>query len=121
MASWFGVLKAGAVAVTTMPLLRAGELATIAEIAKVDFALCDSRLTDELQRRSRFLPAEDEPLSLRLGQSLPADRLSCGLANLAATLGQTPGLSLVELAERAPICRLKVRLAAALLAEAGCL
>ena len=29
-ACWFGVLKAGAVAVTTMPLLRAGELSTIA-------------------------------------------------------------------------------------------
>src|SRR6187399_463969 len=37
VACWFGVLKAGAVAVTTMPLLRAGELATIAEIAGVDF------------------------------------------------------------------------------------
>ncbi|MGZ4443722.1 MAG: AMP-binding protein, partial [Nocardioidaceae bacterium] len=29
VACWFGVLKAGAVAVATMPLLRAGELATI--------------------------------------------------------------------------------------------
>ncbi|HEY7223554.1 MAG TPA: AMP-binding protein [Micromonosporaceae bacterium] len=49
VACWFAVLKAGAVAVTTMPLLRAGELATIAEIAKVDFALCDARFTDELE------------------------------------------------------------------------
>jgi 2-aminobenzoate-CoA ligase len=48
VACWFGVLKAGAVAVTTMPLLRAGELATIAEIAGVDFALCDHRFTDDL-------------------------------------------------------------------------
>jgi 2-aminobenzoate-CoA ligase len=31
-----------------MPLLRAGELATIAEIAGVDFALCDHRFTDDL-------------------------------------------------------------------------
>ncbi len=48
VACWFGVLKAGAVAVTTMPLLRAGELATVAEIAAVDFALCDARFVDEL-------------------------------------------------------------------------
>jgi 2-aminobenzoate-CoA ligase len=48
VACWFGVLKAGAVAVTTIPLLRAGELATIAEIAGVDFALCDWRFSDEL-------------------------------------------------------------------------
>jgi 2-aminobenzoate-CoA ligase len=31
-----------------MPLLRAGELATVAEIAAVDFALCDARFVDEL-------------------------------------------------------------------------
>ncbi|MGH3367093.1 MAG: AMP-binding protein [Nocardioidaceae bacterium] len=48
VACWVGVLKAGAVAVTTMPLLRSRELATIAEIAKVDFALCDHRLLEDL-------------------------------------------------------------------------
>jgi 2-aminobenzoate-CoA ligase len=48
VACWFGVLKAGGVVVTTMPLLRAGELATIAEIAHVDFALCDHRFTEDL-------------------------------------------------------------------------
>ncbi len=49
VACWFGVLKAGAVAVTTMPLLRSGELATIAQIADVDFALCDTRFTEDLR------------------------------------------------------------------------
>lgn len=48
VATWFGVLKAGAVAVTTMPLLRASELRTISEIAKVDLALCDHRFVDDL-------------------------------------------------------------------------
>ncbi|HEY1365185.1 MAG TPA: AMP-binding protein, partial [Xanthobacteraceae bacterium] len=38
-AAWFGVLKAGAVAVTTMPLLRASELSAIHEIAELDAAL----------------------------------------------------------------------------------
>jgi len=48
VASWFGVLLAGGVAVTTMPLLRAGELATIADISRVRLALCDERFTGEL-------------------------------------------------------------------------
>ncbi|HEY3016282.1 MAG TPA: AMP-binding protein [Nocardioides sp.] len=46
-ACWFGCLKAGAVAVTTMPLLRAGELATIREIAAIDLALVDYRFLDD--------------------------------------------------------------------------
>ncbi|MGI8666781.1 MAG: AMP-binding protein [Jatrophihabitans sp.] len=49
VACWLAVLKAGAVAVPTMPLLRAGELATIAEIARVDLALCDHRFLDDLR------------------------------------------------------------------------
>src|SRR6266550_166809 len=48
VACWFGAMKAGAVVVATMPLLRAGELATIGEIAKVDLALCDARHTADL-------------------------------------------------------------------------
>ncbi len=48
VACWLAVLKVGAVVVTTMPLLRAGELATIGRIARVQLALCDSRLTDDL-------------------------------------------------------------------------
>ncbi len=45
-ACWFGSLKAGAVVVTTMPLLRAGELATIHDIARLDAALVDHRFLD---------------------------------------------------------------------------
>src|SRR5215212_9004488 len=45
---WLAVLKAGGVAVTTVPLLRAGELTTIAQIAQVNLALCDHRFTDDL-------------------------------------------------------------------------
>src|ERR1700677_3096199 len=47
-ACWAGVIKAGAVAVTTMPMLRAGELATIASIARPSLALCDHRFTWDL-------------------------------------------------------------------------
>ncbi len=49
IAAWFAVMKAGAVAVTTMPLLRAGELRTIAEMAVVDLAICDHRFTGDLE------------------------------------------------------------------------
>jgi 2-aminobenzoate-CoA ligase len=47
-ACWLGVLKAGGVAVTTMPMLRAAELSSIGAIAQVRLALCDHRLTADL-------------------------------------------------------------------------
>jgi 2-aminobenzoate-CoA ligase len=49
VACWFGVLKTGAVVVTTMPLLRPGELSTVHEIARIDLALCDHRFTKDLE------------------------------------------------------------------------
>ncbi|MBV8066590.1 MAG: AMP-binding protein [Candidatus Eremiobacteraeota bacterium] len=49
-ACWFAVLKAGAIAVTTMPLYRAGELRFMMEKAQAKHALCDVRLRDELDR-----------------------------------------------------------------------
>ena len=45
---WLGVLKAGAVAVTTMSLLRSGELATICDVSRPTVALCDHRFTEDL-------------------------------------------------------------------------
>ena len=50
VACWFAVLKAGGIAVTTMPLLRARELAVILEKARITLALCDERLADELEQ-----------------------------------------------------------------------
>ncbi len=47
-ACWFAVMKAGGIAVGTMPLLRARELTDIITKARVSHALCDSRLADEL-------------------------------------------------------------------------
>ncbi len=47
-ACWFAVLKAGAIAVTTMPLYRASELRYMIEKARVSVALCDVRLAAEL-------------------------------------------------------------------------
>ena len=47
-ACWFGVVKAGAIAVATMPLLRAKELTDVVTKAEVTHALCDLRLAAEL-------------------------------------------------------------------------
>jgi 2-aminobenzoate-CoA ligase len=47
-AAWFAVLKTGAIAVTTMPMLRAVELAVVMQQARVSHALTDARLADEL-------------------------------------------------------------------------
>jgi 2-aminobenzoate-CoA ligase len=50
VACWFAVIKAGAIAVATMPLLRARELSYIIDKAKVSLALCDARLLDDLRQ-----------------------------------------------------------------------
>jgi 2-aminobenzoate-CoA ligase len=42
-AAWLGVLKAGGILVTTMPILRAGEIATLLERARVHHAIVDER------------------------------------------------------------------------------
>jgi 2-aminobenzoate-CoA ligase len=47
-ACWFAVMKAGGVAVATMPLLRAKELTDIIVKARISHALCDARLAGEL-------------------------------------------------------------------------
>src|ERR1700733_3309541 len=49
-ACWLAVLKAGGIAVTTMPLYRSTELRVILEKARVTHALCDVRLPDELSK-----------------------------------------------------------------------
>jgi 2-aminobenzoate-CoA ligase len=48
-ACWFGIIKAGCIAVATMPLLRAKELEVIVDKARIGAALCDVRLKDELE------------------------------------------------------------------------
>ncbi|QDG74917.1 AMP-binding protein [Labrenzia sp. PHM005] len=48
VACWLAATKAGAVVVNTMPMLRAGELGKIVDKAEIEFALCDTRLMDEM-------------------------------------------------------------------------
>jgi 2-aminobenzoate-CoA ligase len=61
---WLAVLRAGAVAVTTMPMLRAAELGVIIDKARIGLAISDDDLLPELQaaqagRRSLRLKAFD--------------------------------------------------------------
>ncbi len=72
-ACWFAVLKAGGIAVTTMPLYRSAELRVMIEKAKIERALCDARLRDELLRATTgalpmqildFNDPDDSPESL---------------------------------------------------------
>ncbi len=49
-ACWFAVMKVGAIAVASMPLLRARELLYMADFAQIRVALCDAVLADELHQ-----------------------------------------------------------------------
>ncbi|HEX5258335.1 MAG TPA: AMP-binding protein [Sphingomicrobium sp.] len=49
-AAWLGVLKAGGVAVSTMPLLRPGEITTVIERAQISHAIVDSRFIGDFRQ-----------------------------------------------------------------------
>ena len=56
-ACWFGVVKAGGIAVGTMPLLRARELTGIVAKAEITHALVDARLAEEITLARPQCPA----------------------------------------------------------------
>ena len=49
-ACWFAVVKAGGIAVATMPLLRAYELTYTCEKAQIRLALCDAGWAEEMEK-----------------------------------------------------------------------
>ena len=80
-ACWLAVVKAGGVAVATMPLYRAGELRYIIEKARVSLALCDARLRAALDDACADGPAmrivefaSDAPSALDAMMDRAADR-----------------------------------------------
>jgi 2-aminobenzoate-CoA ligase len=100
VACWFGVLRAGAVVVTTMPLLRPGELSTVHEIARIDVALCDHRFLDDLRASEvgsvPIVPyggEADDDLGRRVMQAshdfAPVETAADDIALLAFTSGTT--------------------------------
>mgnify|MGYP006086746145 FL=1 len=48
VACWLAATKVGAVVVNSMPMLRAGELIKYVDKAQIEFALCDTRLMEEM-------------------------------------------------------------------------
>jgi 2-aminobenzoate-CoA ligase len=103
VAAWLAAMKAGAVVINTMPLLRAGELGEIVDKAEVQLALCDTRLMDELvacAKGSRFLEKvvgfdgtanHDAELDrLALGKPVRFDAVKTGRDDVAL-LGFTSG------------------------------
>ncbi|TWP35434.1 AMP-binding protein [Leekyejoonella antrihumi] len=68
-AAWFGALKAGAVVVTTMALLREGELRTIDEIAHLDAALVDHRYLEGMPPDIRTLAYGDSQWAARMDRT----------------------------------------------------
>ena len=56
VACWFAVMKAGGIAVATMPMLRAKELKQIVDKAQVGFAFCDQALRAELEEVAMVTP-----------------------------------------------------------------
>ncbi|WP_343713470.1 benzoate-CoA ligase family protein [Inquilinus sp.] len=71
VASYLAALKAGAVVVATMPLLRAKELAFMIEKARVRLAICDARLLPDLETARAQAPVLQHILSF--GGGTPAD------------------------------------------------
>ena len=55
-AAFFAVMKAGGIAINTMPLLRGREIAFPLKKAKVALALCDIRLADEMKKAKTLEP-----------------------------------------------------------------
>lgn len=66
VACWFAVLKIGAVAVTTMPLLRSRELTYVLTKARVSVALCDGRFADDMQAAVEAVRQAEVGRDLRL-------------------------------------------------------
>ena len=86
-ACWFGVVKAGGIAVGSMPLLRAKELVQIVGKAEISHALCDARLAEELARAQADCPTLQQVLHFH---SDAADGLEARAAARPATFENVP-------------------------------
>ena len=101
---WLAVVKAGLVAVATMPLLRARELGDIIDKAQPVLALCDATLQAELEQAQRDHPvlrtivkfnAPDDPSDLgalcagKSGWFAPCPTAADDIALMAFTSGTT--------------------------------
>jgi 2-aminobenzoate-CoA ligase len=94
-AAWLAVLKAGGVAVTTMAMLRAREIAAIVALTEPSLALCDHRFADDLAAGAPGLPTllYGDELAARCaakdGTFQPVETAADDVAMLAPTSGTT--------------------------------
>jgi len=82
VACWFAVLKAGGIAVATMPLLRARELSQILIKADVRLCICDKALEPEL---SNACERDRRPISIICFNTDAADGLESRMRRQSAT------------------------------------
>lgn len=72
VAAWLGVLKAGAVVVTTMPMLWANEVQQLVELTKPTVLITDHRFVSGLEEM-QFGEATPEPAIMTYGSDTDAD------------------------------------------------
>ncbi len=102
VACWFAVLKAGGIAVATMPLLRARDLIPVITKAEISLGLCDVGLAEELETAKSAAPVlkqllyfngKDAALDLLLKDKPadfePVDTAAKDIALIAFTSGTT--------------------------------
>jgi 2-aminobenzoate-CoA ligase len=77
VACWFAVIKVGAIAVATMPLLRAKELKPVIDKAQIRHALCDFHLAAEIQSAAQQCPTLQ---TIRYFNDDSADGLAAAMA-----------------------------------------
>ena len=98
-AAWLAVIKAGGVAVTTMALLRAREIATIVALTEPSLAICDHRFAEDLAAGAPALTTllyggeGPDDLTARCaakdGRFTPVETAADDVAMLASTSGTT--------------------------------
>jgi 2-aminobenzoate-CoA ligase len=98
-AAWLAVIKAGGVAVTTMALLRAREIATIVGLTEPSLGICDYRFAEDLTAGAPALTAlhyggdGHDDLTVRCsamdGAFTPVATAADDVAMLASTSGTT--------------------------------
>ncbi|WP_139004119.1 AMP-binding protein [Arthrobacter crystallopoietes] len=98
VAAWLGVLKAGAVVVTTMPVLRASEVATICELTEPVVAISDHRFSADLHDAVRagtavvtYGASDDSDLTVRCAGKSGIFKDVPTAADDVALLGPTSG------------------------------
>ncbi len=103
VAAYLAVIRAGGIAVGTMPLLRASELEGIIDKAEISHALCDIRLQDDLKstadkskfmREIRYFDASSENelealMASRLHIFMPYESRADDVCLIAFTSGTT--------------------------------